>query len=141
MTVKSVSTLGVVSVYTGILLTKDVTDLYDVIGHVLDYPEIMTHELPAGSHAVSLFLEVEYPWLRSIKFPERDDNYKENLEVLCNSLVSVYSDTLQLWPYYEYTWQDLTGHLQELGEGPESGKRLIKSLTDLSVFKNVLDIK
>lgn len=70
--VKSFKTLDVVSAYTG-KLAGSIDGLYEVLGYLLSDPGIMTHQLPAASHAAESSLARQHPWLTELPPITRTD--------------------------------------------------------------------
>jgi hypothetical protein len=66
------STEAVLTATTGIMLTHDIGDLYDVLGYVLGDDSLMTHQLPAAARAAEQHLYRLHPWLRAVHPPRGD---------------------------------------------------------------------
>lgn len=94
-------TLAILSATSGTLFCQHISQLYDVLDHVLGLG-LMTHELPEASRVVSPYILKRHPQLREASeraralVPEKDEHFETNMTFLCNVLETIYGKTLPL---------------------------------------------
>lgn len=121
-------TLGILTVTTGIMLTPDIGDVYQICGHVLNDPGVMTHQLPAASTAATISIFEQHPELTEVdvhSFDQSDPNFQVQFQQTCDSLEQMFGKTMDLEPATDPQWNAgrALQDLQEMLAG--SGKPIV----------------
>jgi hypothetical protein len=92
VTTKSFHISDLLSVVPGIFVSKDgVSGIYNILNH-LTGDELMTHQLPLASDAVSPDLIQQFPWLKDIPEPSPRLNTWEDCAAWVASLAAVHGE-------------------------------------------------
>ena len=98
---KEFPTLAILSATSGVMFTRNIGELYEVLDHVIG-ASLMTHELPDASRVASPYILSRHPHLREASdrakalVPEKDEHFETNMSFLCNVLTTIYGETLPL---------------------------------------------
>ncbi len=127
MSSKAFPTLGILSVTSGILMSS-IGDVYEICGHVLSDPGVMTHQLPAACAAASIEIHAQYPELAGVVVKasdQADPNWREAFQATCDQLVAQFGPTINLEPATDPQW-NAGRALQDLAEMlAGSGKSIV----------------
>lgn len=100
---KEFPTLAVLSATSGVMLTRHIGELYEVLNHVLGM-SLMTHQLPNASRVAEPYILSQHPHLREASHkvkslvPPKDENFEERMTFLCDILKGLYGESVMLSP-------------------------------------------